>query len=177
MEDRRLQLLAQISEDHRPTAALILGEVDVRLEEKAAEMRVDVAKKLEMVKDTCEDRFVEVIQILRDGETERALALKENTAISQAAVEASIANGHAIKALADALPMTIAAEQGMKKGGHFIVALFAILKSLGVWLGRLGEWVKRAFMGAMIIIFFWAMAQGKITWPEVKGMATKIMGG
>jgi len=180
MEERRHQLLAQISEDHRHTAILILSEVDVRLEEKASEMRTEVTKRLGEVVGTCEDRFVEVIQILKDGETERALALKENTLISQAAVEASIANGIAIQALADKIPLTIAAENGVKKSGKFIGWLFAALKRLGVQIGILGEWAKKAFIGlatviAMIILPI-SMWQGHITFADLKAIAIKILG-
>ena len=151
-----------------------LEEVDTRIEEKAVQIKADV-------KDKCQERFDDIKSILGEWKIIHDLALKENTSISKAAVEASIANGHAIQAIADSLSGTIATESGIKKGGRIIGLLFMAFQWIGAKLWVLGDWLLKAFKGAIIIGVIIGLisgiASGRLSWHEVTKYFEKIIGG
>ena len=135
MHERRLELIGL------GVQVEMLDHIEYVAEKKASEMGERVGGK-------CKENFDSVLTEIRGMKSSQELSIKENTLISQAAVDGATANGLAIKALAESLAGTITVESGVKKGAGIIGWLFNIM-------GKIGEkWVSiLALIASAVAIF------------------------
>jgi hypothetical protein len=132
-EERRARMIAL--DDWREFKIAVFEEIDIVAHETKEETKSEV-------RDTCEGRFVDVLNVIDAWKFEHALALKENTDISREAVAG-------IKDLKVSLSWTISGESSVKKG-------------VGVF-GWIGNNASKILSILALIAALYAIIQGK--WP------------
>lgn len=145
MQERRAKLLAMEFPEFK---AEVLDHI-----EHVAGLKADAMG--EKIGAQCKQSVEGVMFAIQSWTVSQEQAMKEIGENSKAAAEGSLANGLAIKELADSLSVTIAVEDVAQKSASFLGAVKNKLHAFSVWL-------KDSLTGIAAILFIIGLASGTI---------------